>query len=375
MTNDRCQQPVRLGGCEAPAVLGSRIQGRPLENTEFTNPRLEREESLPGTIPKVASSGSPINSRWTPYVPLGLTAQKRPSVAEISNHLDSESKKQRLESHDDFDLTKQTEMLVQEKIERGKRARRLSDRSNGQGATAEYERIRKLSHQRNEIRSQLLGQTQRRPATQIMSFGSSRNRLSGAGSQEMPCLPHDSPLNNVINSATLQEQIVQAKIEYNLAEKQLIAEKARQGFASRAILARVKVLNETLAALHKKRGEIRSDADRLEAFRRCDLRGYGREDGDCKWTTPKSPPLSPTDSEWKNRLTLCYEALERTEPCNEAVKNMKRESPTLSAEDEAMIKQETTDPERLLRIGGAGALDIPQPRQVRFALTGVETYL
>jgi len=193
----------------------------------------------------------------------------------------------------------------------------------------------------------------------------------------MSIVPQDSPLGNVIHSATLHEQIVQARIKYNIAQKQLLDEKATRGTPSKAISARVHFLNETLASLHRKRNEISNDADRMASFRRSDLRGLQRDAEDLTRTVPESPPLSPTDSEWRNRLTLCYEAVESTKSLREHVRIMERESATLSEEEEPMIKQEHSDENRLWSAEKIGAR-VPtraQQRQVRFALTDVETCL
>lgn len=378
-TSDHFKQPARPVRYSAPAVVATHVLNRPAKNTPCSSPGDRGAESLSEAVHKSASSNSLATRGWTHDVAddsVKLTPQKRISAPDILSTSKNANKKPRLETCDGFDLDKQTEKLIQEEIQRGKRARQFSDSGNGHNATAEFEKIRTLSYQRKEIRSQLLGQPHRPLATHSTAFRSSRDRPLGRGSHQMPILPQDSPLNNVINSAMLHEQIVQAKLKFNLAQKQLLEEK-RRGTASRAISARVRAWNETLAALNKKRKEIWKDVDRMDSFRRCDLRGYGRDAGDLTRTTPPSPPPSLTDSDWKNRLTLCYEGLERAKPRHEAGKNMKRESATLSVEEETMIKQEASDQNSLWRVGEAGdrVSATVQRRQVRFALTDVETYL
>jgi hypothetical protein len=200
------------------------------------------------------------------------------------------------------------------------------------------------------------------------------NQTVGGASSQMPIVPQDSPLNNVIHSATLHEQIIQARIKYNIAQKQLLDEKAIRGVPSKAILARVRFLSQTLASLHEKRNEVSNDTDRMDSFRRSDLRDNQRDVKDL--TTPESPPGSAKDSEWRNRLTLCYEAVDSTKSSRGHIHAMERESITLP-EGRSMVKQKHSDENRLLSIDKTGER-VPtraQQRQVRFALTDVETCL
>jgi len=381
MNHDCFQRPAPPVRFNAPAVVATPVPNPVLQHTQSVGPRLRQVESSHSAMPRSASFSSSVNNRWTPDladVPAKITPQKRHSTPDNSKTSENGNKRPKLERRDDFDLDKQTEKLIHEEIQRGERARQLSNNGNGQGATAEYEKIRKLSNQRNEIRSQLRGQPYRPSATQNTVFSSSRDRRpSAGGAQQLRCLPQDSPLTNVINSASLHEEIVQAKLKFNLVQNQLNDEKARRGAASSTTLARLKLLNETLAALNKRRGEIRNDAGRMDSFRRWDPKEYGGGAGDSTKTTPKSPSVSETDSEWKNRLTLCYEALKRRQPRRGVVNDVKSGSATLSAEEEAFTKQEMSDEHGLPEVEGAEfrVLGIPPRRQVRFALTDVETFL
>ena len=380
---DRSMLPARGVRFDVPAVSPTPVPSLSLNHLQCTNPSPRRRGSISEAVHKSTSHTSLFNRRWEhdrADVHLKLLPQKRPSDQDIWNSSKKE-KKPRLEKHDGFHLDKQTNKLIQEEvIQRGKRAKQPSDSDNGQDATAEHEKIRKLSNQRNEMRSQLLGKPHRPLSASTIPSGPTRDRLAAKIPQQMPRLPQSSPLNNVINSATLNEEIVQTRIKFNLAQKDLIDEKARRGTASRTLSAQVTALNKKLAALHRKRTEINDDTARMNAFRRCDLEGYRLEVGALTQTTPKSPPvspLSPSNSEWKDRLSLCYEALERTQLENNEAKAAKKESTTLSGEENSVIKQEKKDQNILWRVEAAADKVFPMPprRQVHFALTDIETCL
>lgn len=373
----RPELPVRSNASTIIAIPPPRpIQG--------ASPCRTRAESLDRSTLRSVSSISLVSTRWAhdrANFPNKLTPQKRLSGSDTTNRSNDDNKKPRLEMHDGLDPDQQPKKLIQEDIQHGERSRQFSDRGNGgQGATSEYEKIRKLSNQRNGIGSQMLNQPYRPSATRSDTSGAFRDRYRGSASslQQMPRLPHNSPLNNVINSASVQEEIVQARLKFNLAQIQLNKEKAKRGSASRAVSARVTDLKKTLAALHRRRAEIKDDGGRMDAFRRSDTTEHEHECGPLTTrTTPRSPPLSPTGSEWKSRLTLCYEALEQTERWHEAVMKAGRESATLSAEDRPMIKEKASDQDVLVsHEEHRGRVLAPaERRHVRFTLTDVETFL
>ncbi len=369
---------------DMPSVssLPTLVPSLPLRDMQCTNPRPRCKGSTSETVHNSTSPTSLSNRPWDhdrADFPLKLLSQKRPSDQDIWISSKKE-KKPRLDKHEGFDVDKQTNKLIHEEIQRGKRAKQILDRGNGHDATAEYEKIRKLSNQRNEMRSQLLGNPHRPLSASITPASPTRDRLAAKIPQQMPALPQSSPLNNVINSATLNEEIVQTRIKFNLAQKELIEEKVKRGTASRAISARVTALNKKLAVLHRKRAEINDDTARMNAFRRCDLEGYRLDVGALAQITPKGSlvsPLSPSDREWKNRLSLCYEALQRAKLDNDDVRAVNRECETLSDEDNAVIKQEKPERNILWRVEAAGdkVFPIPPRRQVHFALTDIETCL
>ena len=212
---------------------------------------------------------------------------------------------------------------------------------------------------------------------QIPITSSPETADTGNSPGNMANLPRNSPLNNIIHSASLEEEMIQTKIKYRLAESQLIQEKARRGYASKEVVARVQALSGKLAAMNKRRSEIGNDVYRMDAFRRDDANASRLRDEDMKSIGSKIPPFSTASNEWKSRLTLCYEALERTEPWYETVKRVKSESGTLSGEAEPTIKQESTDEQEMLGVNGVedGKLATPSQCLVRFALTDVETLL
>lgn len=369
--------------CFQPPTSRVRYNAAPLaaisvtSRTRGANSQTSRANSIPKKAPRSTSLSSHADKHWNhdlADMPGNLTPQKPSSTSDIFNHSGSENERLKVDRNDGFKLEKQGARLVREEIQRGKRARQLSDSGDSRDTTAKYEKIRKLATQRSEIRSRLLGKPHRPLATQTNRFSSSR-LTPGVQPQQILCLPLNSPLNNVIDSASLQEQIVQAKVQFNIAQNQLIEEKTRHGCASKAVLARVTSLNATLAALNKRRYEIRNDAGRMDAFRRFGPIGHEGEAEDATQSTPKSPPLSPTDSEWKTRLSFCSEAIKGSEHWHKAAKHIKSESATLSADHEPMIKQETSHQNWSPKNGDAGnrGTPIPQWRQVRFALTDVET--
>ncbi len=380
----RSMQPARSVRFDMPSIssLPTLVPSVPLKDMQCTNPRPRCRGSISETMHKSISPTSLSNRLWEhdrADLSLKLLPQKRPSDQDISI-IPKKEKKPRLEGDEGFSLDKQINELIQGGIQQGKRAKQLPDRGNGHKPTAEYEKIRRLSNQRNEMRSQVLGKPHRPPSASTTPAGPNRDRLAAKILPQVSSLPQSSPLNNVINSATLNEEIVQTRIKFNLAEKDLIDEKAKRGTASRAISARVTALNKKLAALHRKRTEINNDLARMNSFRRCDLERYRPDTGAMTQTTPKGSlvsPLSPPDSEWKNRLSLCYEALQRTKLDNNNVRAVNRQSETLSEEDNPVIAGRKLERDILWRVEAAEdkVFPIPSRRQVHFALTDIETCL
>jgi hypothetical protein len=369
------QPPTPRVRCNAAPLTAISVTSR----TRGANSQTSRAKSIPKKTTRSTSFSSLADKHWNDDLadmPGNLTPQKRSPTSDVFHHSGSENERLKVDRNDGFELEQQGERLLQEEIQRGKRARQLFDSGDSRDTTTDYEKIRKLANQRSEIRSRLPGKPHRPLATQTNPFSSSR-LTPGLQHQQMLCLPLKSPLNNVIDSASLQEQIVQAKVQFNIAQNQLIEEKAKHGCASKAALARVTSLNATLAALNKRRYEIRNDADRMDAFRRFGPIGHGGEAEHATQSTPKSPTISPTDSEWKTRLSFCYEAIKESEHWHKAAKHIKSESATLSADDEPMIKQETSHQNWSPKNGDAGkrGTSMPQWHQARFALTDVETFL
>ena len=376
---DLFQQPARAVQYDAKSVVATLVPAPPLNHRKDDNARLPRVELPRSAKANVKTPAPLLNSRW-PHdlvdTPAQLASHKRPSSTDVDSRSSNEnSKKPRLEKHDGFDVDKETEELIEEEIRRAKRAKRRSKRGDSQSAVAEHEEIRKLSERRNNIKSKLPSRLTWQLAAQWSKPGSLRKMDTEGGPGKVARLPRSSPLNNVINFAGLEEETVQTKIKLRLAESQLLQEKARHGYPSQKVVAQIRALDEKLAALKKQRSQIREDSHRMDAFRR-DAKTLQFRDEESKNATPRSPPLFPASDGWKERLILCYGAVERSEPRYVTMKNAKGESGTVSAEEGPGIKHEVVD-EESLKIAGAKARDpvISPQRQVRFALTGVETLL
>lgn len=364
--SDRLPQRALSICYDVPPMLGAPLSSQPLEPMQGAKPNHLTAETLGATAARSSSSSSSLNSSGTHDLAgshVKITPQKRPPAPDVRNPSDTSSKKPRLGKGDGFQINKQTKKLIPDEHQGSERARQLPDSGDIKSARAEYEKIRQLSDQRNEIRSQLLRQPCRPLATQhILDHAPTQ----GDDPQAIPMLPRASPLNNLINSATLQEEIVQAKVMYNLAQEQLAEDKARQGSASEAVLARVTHLNQKLAILHRRRREIMVDGDRMHAFRRRTPPGYE----DQGQVPSKTPPISLDDTKWVKRCNPFENALQ-------AIQRGTRDSQTRSGKEMPMIKQETSDQNGSSRVEESSDWDlqIAEPRQVRFALTDVETFL
>jgi hypothetical protein len=363
-------------------VLSNPVSSRPPVRTRYNTSSRSRADLLPTTLPKAVSFSPFAKSRRTEatHDPGNITAkttsQKQTSGLDITGHSGNSKKKPRLDKCDELGLERQAENLIYEKISLGRRVRHLLDNDNRQGVMARYEKTCDSPDQGNKIKSSLAIQPHRRLLTPKSTFSCSKDMAPGSVPQQMRLLPQNSPLNNVIISATLHEERVQAKLRISLVQKQLIKEKTKRGYTSRETSARLQALNVKLAALHEKRGEIRDDERRMKDFRREDLRGPGYKAKGWDRITTEGTPCFQAQTVSKHRLMLCCEGIERTEQGHEAIKEAK-ESATLSAEDKPVIKQETCDQHASSWIKEAGDQELaaPQRLQVLFGLTDVETFL
>ena len=376
---------------DTPPVAVTRVPTEPLSHRISANARLPRAKSARLASPKSTSSSTLFSKHWIhDLAPNLLNPKKRQPSANVSSHPIKENKKPRFQKHNHLDLGQETDKMIQKEIRRIEYTKRSSGNGHDQGAAGQHEKRRKLSVQGNRSRSETDSLLKRQNAVQSPTTSPSNQGNTGSSLVQIASLPRNSPLNNIINLASLEEEIVQAKLKFRLAEKQLIQEKARYGSASREAGARVTALNTKLAALHRQRSEIGNDAQRMLAFRKDDIKVDRDRNETCNKSTPKSPspsPLppspasyeicSPTRNEWKDRLTLCYEALGRSEPGHEMVNDVKSESETLSAEEGSILRQEGIHDIHLPRIDIAEdrKLAMPPQRRVQFALTDVETFL
>lgn len=368
------QQALSVGYDALPVTAATSPSGL-VEHMHGANTHRPMVDSLRRPVSRSTPFSPFVNWRWTHDLASSqapLPPQKRSSTPEITNSSNNETKKQRLGKRDFVDIDKETERLIQEESQRSERARQWSESQNAQGTIADYKKDRHSSAQGTKISTQLLAQPLR-PSVPQITASSPRNIGQSGEAQQMPSLPQNSPLNNVISRATLQEEIIQAKVEYNIAQKQLAEEKARGGPPSKQVLARVTHLNERLAALHKERVRLRVDADRMDAFRRC----APRQREDREQAPSKSPAMSIENGEWKNRLSLCYEALQRSKHGHESILGAKSDPETLWATEEPTIKPEKSEKNGLSRVEEArdGVSSMSPHRRVRFSLTDVETFL
>jgi hypothetical protein len=90
----------------------------------------------------------------------------------------------------------------------------------------------------------------------------------GKGNNMPVRLPRESPLNNFINFAQIEEEVVQARVQYAMAEKELRRERQMLGRASDVTLRRMKDIGKELALLYERRDATQTDRSRIEAFRR-----------------------------------------------------------------------------------------------------------
>jgi hypothetical protein len=131
----------------------------------------------------------------------------------------------------------------------------------GRGSQDENTKIKEPSAARQQIKAQLC------------------QHCCGKGTRLHVMLPLESPLGNLMNFAQIEEEVVQAKVQYAMAKKLLRRERQTLGCASDAIIQRVKVVGKALAELYERRDAIQADKGKIKAFRRL-----------ANTTKTKSPP-------------------------------------------------------------------------------------
>ena len=132
-------------------------------------------------------------------------------------------------------------------------------------------KIKQLSAERQQAKSQLTQQPSRKGDARVSSL-------------PLPSLPQESPLKNIMNFAHIEEEIVQTKIQYAMAVKQLCRERQTMGRASDGIIQRVKVVGKAMAELYEAHEATQADRTRIDAFR--------RQAGNWKARFPVTPPIT-----------------------------------------------------------------------------------
>lgn len=152
----------------------------------------------------------------------------------------------------------------------------------GKNNKQEDDKMRQLSVERHKTKSQLLQQSSRKqnlslqrpvavlqdPSQQVSNISKTIPYSISYPRQVGAKLPLVSPLQNVMNFAELEEEIVQTKITYAMAEKTLRLERQALGRATEDTVQRVKTTGKTLAELYEKRDAIAVDRKRLDEFRK-----------------------------------------------------------------------------------------------------------
>ena len=179
------------------------------------------------------------------------------------------AKRMRVDSNSDSGLSNKANSLASEELNLRLRKRVLANL--GRNSRQEDAKIKQLSAERQQIKSQLMQQ----------SPGKGDARVS---SLSLPSLPQESPLKNIITFARIEEEIVQTKVQYAMAEKQLRRERQTIGRASDGIIQRVKAIGKAMAELYEAREATQADRTRIGAFRR--PAGIG------KAQLPATPPIT-----------------------------------------------------------------------------------
>ena len=178
-------------------------------------------------------------------------------------------KRRRVDSNSDSGLSNKANSLASEELNLRLRKRVLANL--GRNSRQEDAKIKRLSAERQQIKSQLMQQ----------SPGEGDARVS---SLSLPSLPQESPLKNIITFARIEEEIVQTKVQYAMAEKQLRRERQTIGRASDGIIQRVKAIGKAMAELYEAREATQADRTRIDAFR--------RPAGNGKAQLPATPPIT-----------------------------------------------------------------------------------
>jgi hypothetical protein len=162
------------------------------------------------------------------------------------------AKRMRVDSNSDSGLSHKANSLASEELNLRLKKRVLANL--GRNSRQEDAKIKHLSAERQQIKSQLMRRS---------SGGDTR-----VSSLSLPSLPQESPLKNIITFARIEEEIVQTKVQYAMAEKQLRRERQTLGRASDSIIQRVKAIGKAMAKLYEAREATQADRTRIDAFRR-----------------------------------------------------------------------------------------------------------
>jgi hypothetical protein len=161
------------------------------------------------------------------------------------------AKRMRVDSNSDSGLSNKANSLASEELNLRLRKRVLANL--GRNSRQEDAKIKQLSAERRQIKSQPMQKSSRKGDA----------RVSGL---PLPSLPQESPLKNIITFARIEEEIVQTKVQYAIAEKQLRRERQMIGRASDGIIQRVKALGKAMAELYEAREATQADRTRIDAF-------------------------------------------------------------------------------------------------------------
>jgi hypothetical protein len=175
----------------------------------------------------------------------------REAVGLSSTSIRQVAKRMKVDSNSDSGLSK-ANSLASEELNLRLRKRVLANL--GRNSRQEDAKIKHLSAERQQIKSQLMRRS---------SGGDTR-----VSSLSLPSLPQESPLKNIITFARIEEEIVQTKVQYAMAEKQLRRERQTLGRASDSIIQRVKAIGKAMAKLYEAREATQADRTRIDAFRR-----------------------------------------------------------------------------------------------------------
>ena len=170
------------------------------------------------------------------------------------------AKRMRIDSINDSGLSEKANSLASEELNLRLKKRVLANL--GRSSLNENAKIKQLSAERHRIESQL---QQQQPGIEAASASSLQLPRQ---IQQASLLPQESPLKNIMNFAKIEEEIVQMKVQYVMAEKQLRRERQTAGRASDGIIGRVKAIGKSLAELYEQRDATQTDRSRVGAFLR-----------------------------------------------------------------------------------------------------------